>query len=180
MRYYLMLNELESWRSRWLLPPKAEKELLDIFLRWSPTLTNHPGATSEAATQNRLRLNAPDYDGFLWRNNNGACVAIDAKTKEERHIRYGLGNDSKKLNEVFKSSDLIGVTPVFISPRHVGRTMGIFTAVECKKPDWHLVPSDKHGHAQLNFINTVCGCGGIGMFASHENHFQEGLKKWLD
>lgn len=172
-----MLNELDELCNRWRLPPLLMKELKAIL---KPEMTIHPGATSEAATQNRLRLNASDYGGYLWRNNNGACVAVDKETKQERHIRYGLGNDSKKLNEVFKSSDLIGITPVKIYDYHVGRTMGIFTAIECKKPGWHLTPSDKRGHGQLNFINTVQVCGGISMFANHENQFQEGLRKWSE
>jgi len=172
-----MLNDLNEWLDAHVhsLTLEAETELTNLIHKHSPNITIHDGATSETATQNKLRLAAPLRGGFLWRNNNG--VAVD---KTGRHIRYGLGNDSKRLNEVFKSSDLIGVIPVVIQPKHVGKTFGLFVAVEVKKPDWHLIPSDKRGHAQLNFITTINSCGGLGCFATHENHLNEGLKQWFD
>jgi len=54
-------------------------------------------------------------------------------------------------------SDLIGITPYTITPEDVGRTVGIFTALEVKKP--------KGGRAsdeQKSFLRTVNRLGGIG------------------
>jgi hypothetical protein len=53
---------------------------------------------------------------FAWRNNTGA-LKIDG-----RWIRYGHPG----------SSDILAVTPVVITPEMVGRTVGVFTAIECK------------------------------------------------
>ncbi|NUM72782.1 hypothetical protein HUU40_00330 [candidate division KSB1 bacterium] len=95
------------------------------------------------------------------RNNVG--VAFDTTG---RAIRYGLMNESSKVNDEFKSSDLICITPVLIGPQHVGRIMGIFTALETKKTDWHLTKGDKRGQAQLRFMQLVRGHGGIADFIS--------------
>ena len=124
--------------------------------------------TNEATTQNQLRVLASQGGGFLWRNNNGAYEA-----QPNRWIRYGLGNDSTKVNKTFKSSDLIGITRRMITSADIGRVFGIFTAIEVKAPGWHLIPSDEHGFAQLEFINTVLGAGGFAGFATHPEHFKE-------
>jgi hypothetical protein len=123
--------------------------------------------TSEATLQGTLRLAAAAHGHTLWRNNNGACL-----DKTGRMIRYGLGNDSKKLNEAWKSSDLIGITRFTIGPEHVGTTVGIFTAVEVKAPDWHMTPGDKRARAQLAFIDTVRKAGGIGLFATSLDDYE--------
>jgi hypothetical protein len=123
--------------------------------------------TSEANLQSMLRLSAAERGHALWRNNNGACV-----DKTGRMIRYGLGNDSKKLNDEWKSSDLIGITRVVIGPEHVGQTVGLFTAVEVKAPDWHMTAGDKRAQAQAAFINTVRGLGGIGLFATSLDDYE--------
>jgi len=117
--------------------------------------------TSETETQQQVRLEAARRGTPLWRNNNGAC--FDDKG---RMIRYGLGNDSKRLNTVWKSSDLIGVYPVTIQPHHVGMTLGLFYAVEVKEPGWHLTPGDKRAHAQAAFGKTVTDHGGVFRFVT--------------
>lgn len=99
------------------------------------------------------------FGGQLWRNNTGAY--------EDEHghfIRYGLCNESKEQNEKCKSSDYIGITPVVIGPEHVGMTLGVFTALETKKPGWRLIPSDKRGHAQAKFHDLVRAVGGFAGF----------------
>lgn len=123
---------------------------------------------NEADTQNRLRVMASQANGFLWRNNSGAFEA-----QPGRWVRYGLANDSAQVNKDFKSLDLIGLTPRMITQVDIGRVFGIFTAIEAKPPGWHLVPSDKRGFAQLEFINTVLKAGGYAGFATHPEHFKE-------
>lgn len=118
--------------------------------------------TTEANIQAILRCDAPNNGAALWRNNNGACM--DARSN--RMIRYGLGNDSKKLNEVWKSSDLIGITPILIQPQHVGLTFGVFTAVEVKAPGWKWSGTDREV-AQAAFLKDVDRMGGIGLFEAH-------------
>ena len=97
----------------------------------------------------------------MLRNNSGAC-----RDDKGRMIRYGLGNDSPRINEHFKSSDLIGIWPVMVTPDMVGRTLGVFFAVECKAPGWKLRPSDKRGQAQQKFGQWVQSHGGVFMFAT--------------
>lgn len=78
----------------------------------------------------------------MHRNNVGQYV--DPKTG--RPIRYGLG---------VGSSDLIGWTPLVITPEMVGQTVAVFTAVEVKSP------TGKATEPQLNFIAQVIRAGGF-------------------
>ena len=115
----------------------------------------------EAAVQQRIRLRAAETGTPLLRNNSGA-----ATTAEGRHIRFGLGNDSPEINARFKSSDLIGIWPVVITPEHVGHTMGLFFAVECKAPGWTFSPNDERAVAQARFGQWVANHGGLFRFAT--------------
>lgn len=116
---------------------------------------------NESVVQQQVRLALARLGAQVWRNNSGACTDDTG-----RLIRYGLGNDSAQLNAVIKSSDLVGVVPVTITPEMVGRTIGVFVAVECKRPGWHLTPGDKRGQAQQRFIDLVREVGGLGGFAT--------------
>lgn len=51
-------------------------------------------------------------------------------------------------------SDLAGFTPVLITPEMVGRTLAVFTAIECKSPKGK--PTDE----QENFLNYIRSQGG--------------------
>lgn len=117
--------------------------------------------SSETVEQQQIRLAMARMGAQLWRNNSGAF-----EDESGRWVRYGLANDSKEMNAKIKSSDLIGIVPITIQPHHVGRTFGIFTAIECKKSGWHLTPGDKRGQAQQRFIDIVHSVGGIGGFAT--------------
>lgn len=128
---------------------------------------------SESREQSLIRLAAASADCPLWRNNSGAYKDIYG-----RMIRYGLGNDSKKINEVWKSSDLIGPTPVLILPHHVGRTLGVFTAIEVKHSGWKFNSKDEHEKAQLNFLNDVISYGGFGAFCRSKDEYLEFLNVW--
>ena len=111
---------------------------------------------SEACVQQEIRL-ASANDGFmLWRNNSGACKDLTG-----RLIRYGLGNDSTKINAVMKSSDLIGVT-----------NEGIFMAIEVKAEGWSFQGNEREV-AQLNFINKVTAMGGIAGFCTSVGDYRD-------
>lgn len=116
---------------------------------------------SETNQQQLIRVTAPQHGCHLLRNNSGACV-----DENGRLIRYGLGNDSAKLNKVFKSSDLIGIRNVTITPDMVGKTIGQFMAVEVKAPGWRKVPSDSRASAQQKFGDWVIRNGGYFQFAT--------------
>lgn len=124
---------------------------------------------NEATIQDEVRLdNAYTNKGALWRNNVG--VLFD---KTGRPVRYGLANDSARMNKEVKSSDLIGGTPVTITPAMVGKTVLLFTAIECKAEGWKYSPNDSHEVAQKKYIDVVLGMGGIAGFASSVLEYRE-------
>lgn len=118
---------------------------------------------SENNLQNIARIIASQRGGFLWRNNSGAFQ--DAKG---RWVRYGLGNDSKAINKVMKSSDLIGVMPVTITQDMVGKKIGQFVAIEIKDGEWRFTKGDERAEAQLNFLHLIDKVGGAAGFATCE------------
>ena len=155
------MTTIYEWASRWPISQVAFAELLAILDPARPALVPAGAAESEAAVQAELQIEAPRRGGSLWRNNNGACVDDGG-----RQVRYGLANTSAKINEHFKSSDLIGITSRVVTSGDVGAVWGIFTAVEVKEPGWKGPrPSNKREQAQNNFLKTVRAMGGIGMFA---------------
>jgi hypothetical protein len=87
--------------------------------------------TTEQDIQNKVRIDAAKRGILLWRNNVGA-----ARTETGRIIRYGLANDSSRVNREIKSSDLIGITPKMITSDDIGAMVGVFTAIEIKRPGW--------------------------------------------
>lgn len=122
--------------------------------------------TNETGAASHIVLSAANNGTILYRNNVGACETTDG-----RQIRYGLCNESKQLNDRIKSSDYIGITPVLIGPQHLGTLMGVFTAVETKKPGWHMTPSDKRAIAQAAFHDIVRQAGGYAGFAQSVEDF---------
>jgi hypothetical protein len=117
---------------------------------------------NEKTVSNKIRLIASKNNAVLWRNNVG-CF-----NSEKGYVRYGLANESKKMNSSFKSSDLIGITAIEITPDMVGQTVGVFTAVEVKKKGWEYKGTARE-KAQLAFLNYVRKLGGIGIFSDGEN-----------
>lgn len=162
-------GDLSAWAIKHHVSIEAMQELQQMF--YSPPETDQPEG-SESRVQSLLRLEGPKLDSVLWRNNQGAC-----KDDNDRLIRYGLGNDSKPLNDVFKSSDLIGITPIHVTPRHVGLRLGIFTAVEVKKPGWQKPGNDRE-IAQMNFLQNVAKFGGMAMFATEPKIYCDRVSAW--
>lgn len=117
--------------------------------------------SGEAKAAQDIRLDAAACGVDLWRNNSGAFQDVSG-----RWVRYGLCNDSAELNEHVKSSDLIGIRPMIITPEWVGHRVGVFIAVETKLPGWRLTPGDKRGQAQARFHDIVRADGGFAGFAS--------------
>ena len=106
---------------------------------------------------------------MAWRNNVGAtpseCPECGAHTTP---VRYGLANDSQRLNAKVKSSDLILAIPRTITPHDVGRTIAQFGAVECKRPGWQFNQNDKRESAQLAWLALVRKLGGFATFSTGE------------
>lgn len=157
------MSDIFDWARRHNVAPHALAELVALI---DPTYTYEPSGDekSEAAVQAALRVRAAASGFSLWRNNNGACM-----DETGRLIRYGLGNDSKKLSDRWKSSDLIGITTMVSTAP--GQTFGVFTAVEVKEPGWSK-PKNKREVAQDNFLKTVRAKGGIGFFAQSVRDYE--------
>lgn len=116
--------------------------------------------TSEAAIQQAIRLDIARSGIDLWRQNVGAC-----QDQSGRLIRYGILNDSKQVNQRFKSSDLVGIRPILVTADMVGQIVGVFAAIECKASNWTCRPNDEHTQAQQRFIDLVRAAGGFAGFA---------------
>lgn len=115
---------------------------------------------TEAEVLKEIRRVAQDKAYLLFRNNVGAC-----KTSDGRLIRYGLMNETKQINENFKSADLIGVKPKKITQADVGKTIGQFVAFEVKREGWGK-PKNKRELAQQNFLRMIERHGGIAKFVN--------------
>ena len=113
---------------------------------------------TEAELQQLIRIEASKRGIRLFRNN---CGAFQSKTGQ--WVRYGLANDSKKVNKTLKSSDLIGITPVIITPDMTGKTVGIFTSYEVKSSSWKYRRTE-HEIAQRAWLDFVLSLGGIAKF----------------
>lgn len=141
---------LYAWAARHGVSPEALTDLARLFGLLRDDLHQH-GVTdgmTEAGVQSRVRLAAAQAGYLVFRNNVGAM-----QDETGRVIRFGLANDSKKMNESIKSCDLIGLKP-----------NGQFWARECKHADW-VYRGDDRERAQLAFIELVNSQGGDAAFS---------------
>lgn len=129
----------------------------------------------ETALVRRLMLAATERGARLLRNNvgdawQGRATVAHARTtvtlergdvviRNARRVSYGL---------CVGSSDLIGWTPVTITPEMVGRTVAVFTAVEAKTLRGR--PTD----AQIQFVHAVQAAGGLAAIARSTDDLPDG------
>ena len=116
---------------------------------------------NESTVQDEIRIGISQLGGTVWRNNSGVL-----NDKNGRPVRFGLGNDSARVNKAIKSADLIGIMPVVITPDMVGQTLGVFVAIECKAENWAYNDNNAHSRAQKNFLDHVQSKGGIAGFCN--------------
>jgi hypothetical protein len=154
--------ELHQWADEWNIPKEA---IYDLMYRMglatviaAPDVIKPP--KSEGGVAQRVRLEFAKADGLLWRNNVGSF-----RNDHGVPVRYGLANESTKMNEKIKSSDLIGIKPVLITQEMVGYIIGQFVARETKKPGW-VYKGNKRERAQLAFMNLVISKGGDAKFTN--------------
>lgn len=168
-------EELTEWAERFNIGPDALFSLYQILtIPLGSAAVGEYEKNSETYVQNVLRVLASSREhAYLWRNNVGAT-----QTPDGRMIRYGLCNESKKLNQRFKSSDLIGGTPVTVTADMVGKRVMIFTAVEVKKADWKPGSDTQRERGQLRFINAVRAAGGFGFFCRDSAVYSRFLEHW--
>lgn len=117
-------------------------------------------AASESNIQALVRLEAANRGWQLFRNNRGAATLSNGS-----YVRFGLANDSKQIGDMLKSGDLIGWRPVVITPDMVGRTIAVFTSIECKASDWRPTSSEREA-AQRRWADLVNRYGGYAIFCN--------------
>lgn len=122
--------------------------------------------SNESAVTSHIRLDAAQRGITLLRNNSGGFY-----DERGRFVRYGLGSFTEE--QKLKSSDYIGITPVFIGPDMLGKVLGVFTAVEIKPSDWKFNSNDKRSLYQSNFIDMVLKAGGYAGFTPTVEHFRK-------
>jgi hypothetical protein len=153
------MRTIEQWAARWSIPVEALQDLKQQLgaLDYKPTAS---GDLSETDVQNTERLRASRAGGRLWRNNVGVLV-----NDTGRPVRYGLCNESSEINKRLKSSDLIGIKPVLITPAHVGQRIGQFVARETKRQGWKYSGTEREA-AQLAYLELVFSLGGDAQFVA--------------
>lgn len=154
-----MTPTLLEWQRKHGVTAEALADLVTMVGLDVPRSTKD---TPEARVQDEARLLASKMGWRLFRNNVGVL-------KDERGVpvRYGIANDSPAMNKRIKSSDLIGIRPVVITPDMVGSTIGQFVAREVKKSGWKYKGTE-HEEAQLAFGTLIIGLGGDFKFYSGE------------
>ena len=156
-----MTPAVYQWAIRHSVSLAALQELAGLFgMHGGHDLPPEVKGTSEAAVQAAVRLEAARKGVRLFRNNVGALV--DSRGVP---VRYGLANESKQVNEVMKSADLIGWRPLLIEPRHVGTVVAQFVSREVKAVGWHYTGSDREP-AQLAWAQLVTAGGGDAAFCT--------------
>lgn len=154
-----------QWAAQWQVPLAAIRDL-ERRLGIAPELHQLPNpltGTSEAAVSAEAVRQARDFYGaYLWRNNSGA---YDASNPPSPGTRWGLGNDSKQVNEVMKTPDFVGIWPLPITPDLVGTTVGQFVGIEMKEHGWRFTGRGRE-RAQMNFGELVLKLGGRFCFHS--------------
>jgi len=151
---------LAIWAEKWGVSREALDDLQDQFgLNGTGNTTETLKKGSEAAVMNEVRVEACKKGLRLWRNNVGAV-----KT-DTGFIRYGLANESGKMNQFIKSADLIGIRPVEIIPEMVGGTIGQFVSREIKARNWVFKNTDRE-KAQKKWIELITALGGDACFTN--------------
>lgn len=113
----------------------------------------------ESNVQTKILLAASSIQNRLFRNNVGLFKTIDGRT-----VKTGLHNGS---------SDLIGWTKVVITPDMVGKTVAVFTAIECKKSNFIFPKTPNETlKGQINFIEQVKKSGGYAGFARSDEEYK--------
>jgi hypothetical protein len=128
---------------------------------------------SEQALSKQILLRASALGARLFRQNTGVGWAGNAEIKSKAGVTTVIIRDARPLRAGLckGSSDLIGWTPVTITPDMVGKTVAVFTAVEVKTDGVVMTPE------QSNFLQQVRSAGGHGIEARDVAHV-EWLKAW--
>jgi hypothetical protein len=152
---------LDQWAARWSIPAAALLELETVAIH-EP---ERDGQASESRVQSEVRLEAAALGIRLFRNNVGG-----GKLENGKFMRWGLANDSKALNKVVKSGDLIGIRKIIIEPCHVGRAIGQFVSREIKRGSWQYRGTEEE-KAQTRWALFIKSMGGDAAITNGKGSF---------
>jgi len=155
-----MTADIHAWAIRHSVSMVALNDLYELLGVGSRPVGVEQPSESEAAVQNRVLLEAPHAGVMLFRNNVGVL-----QDKNGRPVRYGLANDSKAVNERFKSGDLIGWRRKLITANMVGGHIAQFVSREVKEAGWRYTGTPREV-AQLAWANLVLVAGGDACFVT--------------
>lgn len=159
------MTDYLEWAAKY---PQAATEL-QLMLGALPWATNTENTgKSEQWSQQQQRFKISHAGAYSYRNNVGAtpakCKACGAK---QQPVRYGLANDSAKLNAKIKSSDLILAIPRVITPEMTGSTIAQFGSIEMKRPGWKY--TGRAGEPQQQaWLTLIASIGGFARFSTGE------------
>lgn len=155
------MSTYEAWAAR---HPDAAAELAGIL---TPDTISDPDG-SEARAQQVIRVQVAEQGALAFRNNVGATPArCPDCNAPQRVVRYGLANDSPRLNKRIKSSDLILAIPRVITAEMVGQKIAQFGAIEVKRPGWHYTGAGREA-GQAAWLALITQAGGYATFSSGE------------
>lgn len=118
-------------------------------------------AQAESNVSHRIMIDCAGIS-TLFKNKRGVFKSMDGS----RVVNAGL--------EPKGCADLVGITPVTITAEMVGRTIGIFTAIECKTATGAIRPE------QAQYIQFIKAKGGIAGVARSSADAINILKNTLD
>ena len=121
---------------------------------------------SEAPVVKRVMMKASQLGLRLLRNNRGMFKTLDGK----RMVRAGL--------EAEGASDLVGIKTITVTQEMVGKKIGVFLAVEVKKPSWEK-PSTETEREQQNFIDQIVSRGGIAFFINNHEDLEKKIESFF-
>lgn len=122
-------------------------------------MTSEDKMSDEYLKLDKVKLKASALGFRLFRNNRGLFRTLDNK----RITKAGLDANG--------ASDFVGIKTIEITPEMVGKSVGIFLAVEVKKTGWKGAKSQTEKD-QANFIEQINKRGGIGFFCNDENELE--------
>lgn len=149
--------QLMQWAAKWRIPMEAIQDLqrrIGLLPKLHQLPDAVPGRSEAAVSADAVRQARELHGAYCWRNNSGAYT-----DEHGNHVRYGLGNISKQVNDVMKTPDYVGIWPFHVEPQHVGMTIGQFYGREDKKEGWVFTGAGRE-EGQLNFGELVIRLGG--------------------
>jgi hypothetical protein len=128
---------------------------------------------AEGEITESILVEASNQGARLFRQNTGMGWAGKLVSKRGGSVRLS-GARPLRAGLTTGSSDIIGVMPVVITQEMVGKTIGVFTAVEVK---YGRTPTTEE---QEVFLRVVRNLGGIAFVAKSLGDYLAGVKAWIE